>query len=161
MSEKRTTQSAVDLEQTQQLTNAAPQPVRRRLLKGSVAIPVIMTLHSGAALARTSNLVSETKTTLEEIAVDNEGNYVCAISDGEEAVDGKYDLGLTPNYEPISPVKHVSQVNTLGEVNSKDHMPDSQYRTLEEVAELCDGHGGILVSQSAYNSIAGRLLGDV
>jgi hypothetical protein len=140
MSEKRTSQSATDSEQTQQRTNPAPQPARRRLLKGSVAIPVIMTLHSGAALARTSNLVSKAET---DIAVDGNRDYVCALPEGE-AVEGKYDLGIAPNYEPISPDNE-----------------DFQERTLEEVAELCDEHGGILVSQSAYNSIAGRLLGDV
>ncbi|MEK6736081.1 MAG: hypothetical protein AABY47_05890, partial [Pseudomonadota bacterium] len=35
-----------------------PEHGRRRLLKSTVAIPVVMTLYSGAALARTSNLVS-------------------------------------------------------------------------------------------------------
>jgi hypothetical protein len=156
MSEKRTSQSA-DLEQTQQPTNAAPQAARRRLLKGSVAIPVIMTLHSGAALARTSNLVSKSET---DIAVDANGDYVCAIPESE-AVDGKYDLGIDPYYEPISPVKEISQVNRLGEANPKPYMPESRYRTLEEVAELCDEHRGILISQSAYNSISGRLRGEV
>jgi hypothetical protein len=160
MSEKRTSQSA-DMEQTQQPANAAPQAARRRLLKGSVAIPVIMTLHSGAALARTSNLVSKAET---DIAVDANGDYVCAIPESE-AVDGKYDLGIAPYYEPISPVEQDSQVNTLV-ANDKDYMPnrtlDMPNRTLEEVAEFCETeHGGILISQSAYNSISGRLRGEV
>lgn len=101
MSEKRTPQST-DLEKTQQRTNAAPQPARRRLLKGSVAIPVIMTLHSGAALARTSNLVNPVHNVNEAatMAVDevSEQQIVCAVPDETQDQSGAppYDLGEVP-----------------------------------------------------------------
>lgn len=104
----------------------APQLARRRLLKSTVAIPVIMTLHSGAALARSSNLVG---------AVDAgnahqiEDKYVC-VNDASPIEEGSstYDLG-----EP--PVANLSLVDT---------------------PEICQNNGGILISSAAYTSLAGK-----
>ncbi|CAE6501051.1 MAG TPA: hypothetical protein DEO56_11930 [Nitrosomonas nitrosa] len=108
------------------------QQSRRRLLKNSVAIPVIMTLSSGAAHAVTSNLVSPSETDI--FMVDEQ----VACFDIEEAVviddlHTKYDLG---------------------ESNSITY-------TLEEDVMACsnrqDMYGpGIVISSAAYSSLSGR-----
>jgi hypothetical protein len=137
MSEKRTSQSAADLEQTQQRTNPAPQPVRRRLLKGSVAIPVIMTLHSGAALARTSNLASGVDVG-EAFTIKNDLNQeqiVCAHPDeNQDQSDAPpYDFGDVPTA-------------TLGDGSL----------TLNQQAEICQNNGGIMISATAASSLAAK-----
>lgn len=69
-----------------------PQPTRRRLLKSTVAIPVIMTLHSGAALARSSNMLTPVEAG-DAVRADN-GRYVCVNAVSEEGPP--YDVGDTP-----------------------------------------------------------------
>ncbi|QOJ08394.1 hypothetical protein [Nitrosomonas sp. H1_AOB3] len=83
-------------EKIQGQTAAAPQPARRRLLKSTVAIPVIMTLHSGAVLARSSNLVGPAAP---EDVHQVDGKYACAIPDPNEdqSAAPPYDLGDSPN----------------------------------------------------------------
>ena len=74
------------------------QQSRRRLLKNSVAIPVIMTLGSGAAHAVTSNLVSAATTG--EYAMED-GKVMCFdVVDEVVFEDGhtKYDLGDAVSY---------------------------------------------------------------
>ncbi|MCC6917184.1 hypothetical protein [Nitrosomonas sp.] len=105
---------------------AAPQPARRRLLKSTVAIPVIMTLHSGAALARSSNLVG---------AVDA-GNA--------HQVDGKYVC-----VNGATPVENGSSTYDLGE-------PPVATLSLEDSSENCLNNGGILISSAAYTSLSGK-----
>jgi len=136
MSEKRTSQSAADLEQTQQRTNPAPQPARRRLLKGSVAIPVIMTLHSGAALARTSNLASgvdasEAYTVPGEI--EGQDRIVCAQLDPPGQAEPPYDLGEFPTA-------------TLGDGSL----------SLAEQGQMCQDGGGIMISATAASSLQAK-----
>lgn len=104
-----------------------PQPIRRKLLKGTVVVPVIMTLHSGAALARTSILVGA--------AVDSEtakigDQYICAHN-ADLDPSGKYDLGDSPQLELVENVE-------------------------ECLGTLDDPRSGILISVSAYNSLQGR-----
>jgi hypothetical protein len=82
-------------------TNQGHQKVSRRaILKGSAAaMPVILTLQSGAALARSSNLVGAAP----HGATDLDGNTLCLdtrtayrVSDGE-----KFDLGQ-PAYGTVN-----------------------------------------------------------
>lgn len=124
--------------QTGQITTeqmgAAPQPVRRKLLKSTVAIPVIMTLHSGAALAaRTSNLVSEVaprenavKAQPDELTSEK---YVCARPSTDPGIeqpgDGRYDLGGSPVIDYV------------------------------ENLDDCTVPNGILLSSTAYSSLMG------
>jgi len=121
---------------------AAPQSARRKLLKSTVAIPIIMTLHSGAALARSSNLTGA-EINLENAAGDND-NVFCALP--EEQIDGgAYDLGDQPSYTPISKYKDVDGTPTE--------------RTSEEIMGECSQqlpNGGIIISAGAFNSIGGR-----
>ncbi len=105
---------------------------RRRLLKGAVAIPVIMTLHSGAALARTSNLIGEVGID-DDVARNEHGDLYCLNHEGQP--DGsKYDLGENPTATLVD-------------------------RDLElaDQADECKKRGGIMVSSTAFNSISARV----
>lgn len=71
--------------------DALPESIgRRALLKGSVrAMPVVLTLHSGAALARSSNMIGAAPAGTRDM----DGNTLCLTTDGSDLVGGKYDLG--------------------------------------------------------------------
>lgn len=66
---------------------------RRRMIRGATAVvPTILTLHSGAALARTSNLISRAP----GAPVDSAGNNMCLNEASvAEVMEGgqRYDLG--------------------------------------------------------------------
>lgn len=68
---------------------------RRKLIKGAATtVPMILTLQSGAVLARSSNLISASS---EASATDMAGNTLCL--DANSAIpleDGLYDLGEPP-----------------------------------------------------------------
>ncbi len=120
---------------------------RRMLLKGTAALPVIMTLHSGAALARTSNLVGPAAPG-DDIAKQNLGDgrgdrVICMHPNpakAEQELGGEappYDLGPAPS-------GHLEH-NTS---------PDSQPISDIEQAMNCEmNHGGIAVSATAFTSI--------
>ncbi|SFU65154.1 hypothetical protein SAMN05216339_10664 [Nitrosomonas eutropha] len=115
-----------------------PQPTRRRLLKSTVTIPVIMTLHSGAALARTSNLVGAV-TDLDSAAKkmnDLEQARIVCVNPGDGLIEessSTYDLGMNPTA-------------VLGEAS----------QDLETQAQNCQAGGGILISATAFTSLQGR-----
>ncbi|ABI58756.1 hypothetical protein [Nitrosomonas eutropha] len=114
------------------------QPARRRLLKSTVAIPVIMTLHSGAALARTSNLVGAV-TDLDSAAKkmnDLEQARIVCVNPGDGPIEessSTYDLGMNPTA-------------ALGDAS----------QDLATQAENCQTGGGILISVTAFQSLQGR-----
>lgn len=118
----------------------SPADSRRRLLKGTLAIPVIMTLHSGAALARTSNLVGAIQDTASAVKDEN-GDLRCIHpgADGGDSRMNPVDLGEEPFI-------------TVDQTQNADGSPD-----LEAQAELCQNNGGILVSATAWNSIGPRI----
>lgn len=116
----------------------APQLKRRRLLKSTVAIPVIMTLSSGAALARTSNLAGDINGTDGAATVPNglgQDQIVCAIPDPTEDQTGAppHDLGNAPQV-------------TLGDGSL----------SLDAQAQACRDGGGILLSATAFTSLQGK-----
>lgn len=111
---------------TTEQTSTAPQPARRRLLKSTVAIPVIMTLHSGAALARTSNIANP-------VAVGD------AAKEGERFVCVNTIDTNGPPYD-------------VGDATSAPPGPTAR---LVDNAEDCVGPGGILVSAGTYQSFGG------
>jgi len=113
-----------------------PRLARRKLLKSTVAIPVIMTLHSGAALARSSNLAGA-EINLENAAGDD-NDVFCAITEGT-VPEGANDLGDSPSYTRISR-------QTDAGINKTD----------DEIIQECTDGGGIIISAGAYNSIGGR-----
>lgn len=75
---------------------------RRALLKGSVAtMPVILTMHSGAALARSSNLISAASYSTH----DRLGRTLCLDTESVDRVDGarhRFDLGEPPRAHVIA-----------------------------------------------------------
>jgi hypothetical protein len=121
-----------------------PQSARRRLLKSTVAIPVIMTLHSGAALARTSNLVGPIEEGVEgavKFANNTGEEQLVCVNGGDGALDGvgpTYDLGNFPTAD-LMPLE-----NSEGPLN------------IEAQAALCRNDGGILISATAYTSLQGK-----
>lgn len=119
-----------------QITPSSVQSRRRKLLKSTVAIPVIMTLHSGAALARSSNMAGA-EINLENAAGD-ENDVFCAAVEGE-VVEGSNDLGDNPSYIRISR-------QAEGGTN----------RSEEDILQECAAQNGIIISSGAFNSIAGK-----
>jgi hypothetical protein len=73
-------------------SNLAQGPISRRvMIRGAAAaLPTILTLHSGAALARSSNLISAT------IEVDPTGPNRCVALADVKPAGSKYDLGEPP-----------------------------------------------------------------
>lgn len=126
MSENEKQKQPVSSETNHQQVVNAPQPARRRLLKSTIAIPVIMTLHSGAALARSSNLVG---------AVD---------AGSAHKVDDKYVC-----VKGATPIEDGSSTYDLGE-------PPVATLSLEDTADSCQNQAGILISSAAYTSLAGK-----
>ena len=110
---------------------------RRKLLKKSAAIPVIMTLHSGAALARTSNIGTPIPDINTAATGGSTGDILCVHPDnsnGGPLGDGRYDLGTAPG------------------VTGNYQDPDN----LENQAMECNTRGGIIISATAYASLSGR-----
>jgi hypothetical protein len=129
---------------------------RRRLLKVAVATaPAIATLSSGAALARSSNLIGPTA----GAGKDSAGRTQC-LKFGT-AVDGMVDLGVPPN-------GHVTLIT------ERDYRvsPQASARTITE-KQMCESGGnfyyqnggwktasvprGIMVSATALSSFAGSI----
>lgn len=106
----------------------ASQLKRRRLLKSTVAIPVIMTLSGrvAAEVARTSNFAG---------AVDfadaaKVGDKAVCVTNATEVPDSnRYDLGVRPDLVAVAE---------------------------NEVAEKCTNLGGILISSAAHASLQGK-----
>lgn len=68
-------------------SSEVPQPGRRRMVRGAAAaVPTILTLHSGAALARSSNLISETNSPADD-------SYCLDKSNLDHLEGDLYDLG--------------------------------------------------------------------
>lgn len=136
---------------------------RRLLLKGSVSsLPAILTLHSGAALARSSNLIGAARTA----SPDANGRTLCLDVDSVYPADGNpyvYDLG-EPAYARVTAI----------------HERDYRYRPRWRAsgvseAEMCQNGGtyyyrtgwswneakvskGVLVSATALSSFAGDIV---
>lgn len=97
-----TDRNSTDTETTERKPQRKPLS-RRAILKGSVvAMPAVLTLQSGAALARSSNLISATKTS----ATDAQGRTLCLDVDSVYSAGGSgqvYDLG-EPAYAKVSAI---------------------------------------------------------
>lgn len=141
MSEEKIQGQTGQIIPTKQTTSTTPQPARRRLLKSTVAIPIIMTLHSGAALARTSNLVGPAEFGDAVKFNTGEREQIVCVNPGDGPLDGgpTYDLGNTPTAD-FAPLND-SEGNPMG---------------LEGQAAACRDGGGILISAAAYTSLKGN-----
>lgn len=95
---------------------------RRKLLRGaSAAVPVILTLQSGAALARSSNLIGTNP-----YSGAQDGKYNCLDFDGIDRTDkpNVYDLGSPP-------MGHVTRIDA-----------DSRYFRVDPDGSHQSGYGG-------------------
>jgi len=134
--------------------NNSLQSKRRRLLKGTMAIPVIMTLHSGAALARSSNLVGAITNKKDAAKID--GNIICVRpGDFDSTADltgDPADIGETPyaTYDStLTRVKMRDGQPVLDANNNPIMVPDKKAQK-----EACHSKPGIMVSATAWTSIA-------
>jgi hypothetical protein len=142
MSEKQSNKQESEPLSLKEQAGNLPESSRRRLLKGTVAIPIIMTLHSGAALARTSNLVGPTED-VNSAQKDENGDLYCVhpSSDVEAYTGtGPVDLGASPT----------ATVHPITGADGKT--PDLQAQAI-----ACKNEGGILVSATAWSSVGPKL----
>lgn len=137
MLEKKTEQRMTSSMEQKHDKAVAHESKRRRLLKSTVAVPVIMTLSSGAALARTSNLVGETDLANAATVTNaqNQTQIVCAIPDPLQDQSGAppYDLGTSPQ-AILGPADQI----------------------LKDQADYCQTKNGILISATAFTSLRGK-----
>ncbi|MCB1947562.1 hypothetical protein [Nitrosomonas sp.] len=122
---------------------------RRKLLKGAVAVPVVMTLYSGAALARTSNITGEADSIENAVFKDtsNGPQLLCVFPDPMQTQipGGPYDLGPLPQATLI-------QTPPIDLTASAETILTSKMQQLEE----CHARGGIMISAVAYTSIMSK-----
>ena len=141
---------------------------RRALLTGAVkAAPVVLTLQSGAALARSSNIISASSASY----MDGSGRTLCLNTSSVDTVDetyGLYDLGdpasghLTAinerNYrvEPRRRATKIDESNMCmrGGTYYSRHRNSSGRRSWRSV----DVPRGVLVSATALASFAGSII---
>jgi len=160
---KEALMSSVD-KKSDAMTEATPDSgpkamSRRSLLKGSVkAMPIVLTLHSGAALARSSNLISGTVTP----HMDEHRRTACLDTSSVDPAGSPdlYDLGERPH----------ARVHMI---NDRDHRIDKNNGSGTSISEaqMCENGGtyyyhesgwqevnvpkGMLVSGTALTSFAG------
>jgi hypothetical protein len=127
--------------------SSAEKQKRRMLLKGGAALPVVMTLYSGAALARTSNITGEAASITEAVFVNMvNGPQLLCVLPKEKLDSGAYDLGDTPGYTLITePV-----------INPLTDDPATILTKKNEQLENCHMLGGIMISGAAFTSIAAK-----
>ena len=141
-----------------------PESAGRRALlrKGVTAMPAILTLHSGAALARSSNLISAAPGSR-----DGNGDVWCMDTSTADYYpdSGKYDIGDPgfANVNVLPDTDYYSGPGLSGDVKTADEFCASggvrNYKPLgggsKETATLQSP--GIVVSSNAYNSVATRV----
>ena len=157
--------------QTESPGNARKTVSRRAMLKGATAVmPAVLTLQSGAALARSSNLISAARYD----TTDRAGRTLCLDLRTVYPVrgTGKYDLGEPPYArmwainpedhriapDPASPgVSEAEMCRNSGvyyhQVGTYDDEYDDEYRWREVKVP----YQGIVVSVAAARSLAGAL----
>jgi hypothetical protein len=120
---------------------------RRMLLKGTAALPVVMTLYSGAALARTSNITGEAASVTEAVFVNmGNGPQLLCVLPKDKLDNGAYDLGDTPGYTLI----------TNPPINPLTDDPATILAKKNAQLENCHLLGGIMISGAAFTSIAAK-----
>ncbi len=142
-----------------------PAPLSRRALikGGAAAMPVILTLQSGAALARSSNLIGAASYD----ALDALGRRLCLDTSSVYLVGGnseKYDLGEPP-YARVTAIPDREYYHTRpnagvpGRVSVADMCESSQidFYYLDQGWQEVQVPKGILVSATALSSFAGSI----
>jgi hypothetical protein len=136
---------------------------RRSLLRGATIIaPTILTLHSGAALARSSNLIGASPNQVAE-----NGKFNCLDTRSVELTNKRnvYDLGD----KPMAHVTTIRSNKKYYKVGSDDHQGDDLDRV--DGTKMCEEggwylrkddakfekvrvHRGVLLSATAMNSFS-------
>jgi len=163
MADKQENQTAVSVENTADREDDSVVHDRRALLKSAVVtMPMILTLQSGAALARSSNLISASRP---RSAMDSDGRMLCMdyrYIDSELGDHDLVDLGEPP-YASVTAI-------------SKRKYYDAPYGEEVHRREMCREGGtyyykrsywrwrktgyvprGMLVSATALSSFAGHI----
>lgn len=133
---------------------------RRAILRGATIVaPTILTLHSGAALARSSNLI-----TTNSMATANDGKYNC-LDTGTVASTGgvnQYDVGNPANAD-VSRISAYRNFHTYGDHSWDGRVSAKQMCATGGKFEYRDWNGswntvtvkkGGLVSATALSSFA-------
>ncbi|MDR4516418.1 MAG: hypothetical protein MRK00_03370 [Nitrosomonas sp.] len=119
------------------------------MLKGAASLPVIMTLYSGAALARTSNITGEADSIQNAVFLDTADGpqLLCVFPDPfqEQISGGPYDLGTMPQATLIQQPK----IDLSG---NADTILTNKLQQLDD----CRARGGIMISAAAYTSIMSK-----
>lgn len=137
------TNSAAAKQKTPIENNSLEHKRRRMLIKGTVAVPVILTLHSGAALARSSNLVSAVESTEAATVEVMEGQpQVICVKGAEDLGANVYDLG--------DPPQAMAELETYIE-------SDTAEESIRLQGENCVAGNGIMVSANAWTSIGPKI----
>lgn len=163
--------SSASLNETAGSTRAqSPAPSRQRLsrrlmLRGAgAALPVMLTLHSGAALARSSNLISRSG------AVDEQGKALCLDETaGQNLGDGRFDLGDEsttgsgtvwdmPNRDYYTQVTGENALtgDPISAAEACERSGDLYFQAGDNVVKAQKVNQGILVSATAVASFTGR-----
>jgi len=167
MTDKNDNQKPVSVDNEVHQNGDATARARRALLKGAVgALPMILTLQSGAALARSSNLISASQP---GSAKDAEGRMLCmdyryvdmvVDGDGDSGQSRVADLG-SPPYANISAIpRRMYFDEPEGErIYRREICYDggvySFQKTSGEWAQTGYVPKGMLVSATALSSFAG------
>lgn len=127
--------------QSREATSGAPSARRRALVRGAAAaVPTILTLHSGAALARSSNLIS----TVNTLAADAPANCLDTSSPTSsiQNIEGNlYDLGVNPKTEQVN-------IIPVGE-----YYKDSNGSTSVDRKTMCEEGGPYFRKQSGFTQV--------
>ena len=144
-------------------SNAPKSLSRRALLKGTAtAMPAILTLHSGAALARSSNLIS----TIDYKSPDRLGRTLCLDLDSVATTrDGNvFDLRAPPA-GPYAEVTAINERDYHAEPNMGSATVDESQICRDGITAFYKDHGwvqidapGGMVSAAALTSFAGNIV---
>jgi hypothetical protein len=134
---------------------------RRRLLQGAAStVPMILTLQSGAALARSSNIISETT---EAGALTEDGQYYrCLLLSSVDRVDKGADLGEPPSGEYVE-IKNMtyytddnaSSPTVSGATVCKNDV--TYFYKDQGFKQIRIEGGGLAFSAASHTSLAGAL----
>ncbi len=94
---KQNPNNVASLPDREQVGDSVPEPQRRTLVKGAVAaMPFIVTLQSGAALAQSSGNTVTQATPNDMPFTDENGDPICYIPVSGDAGNNRFDLGEPP-----------------------------------------------------------------
>ena len=133
---------------------------RRTLLKvGVTAMPVVLTLQSGAALARSSNLIGATP------GARVDGKALCMDTSTALPMDGgKFDL-RDPGYATVNSIRDADYYLPVGQGRSGDFMGADMFCETGGIRQFHDRGwhqvdlptNGIIVSANSLNSVSSRV----